>query len=1039
MHSQKISIRRRKRALASAVVAALGAAGSVHAQQQAQGEGLEEVIVTGSRIARRDFTAPSPIMTVDRETFDQTATVSIESVLNQFPQFVPTGTQFVTGNIEPSAFENPGISNVNLRGLGSNRNLVLVDGRRMQPTNALLIVDVGTIPQAAIARVEAITGGASAVYGADAISGVVNFVLRDDFEGIDIDLQTGVTAEGDGEESRFSMLIGGNFGSGRGNVMFGAEWSEREAIYNIDRDFIVAGWRDPGSSTGTGNVAATYWNPPNCGGFGAAGCPSQAAVDQVFGQPGVPRGNDMYLNADGSIFQRQGAVGYNGPLGGDSWRKIAIYNNDTLSQVNPTTLLSSPQTRYALFGRARYDITDNVRGFTQGTFSQVEVDSSGPWALAIAGSAASIPHGTDIYAPSLGPGGVTRSDYVAGGAFGLNCPAMGGCTNSQAFPVPPDLATLLDSRGTPNANWALERYLDFFPTSRQTNNETTVYQIQAGLEGTLPNRDWTWEAYVSHGETGIDSYLSGGWLSQNRWFALAQSPNYGRMASFGGIGTSGFCTTGLPLIEDFEMSQDCLDFMEARAKQITRIEQTIVEANMQGGLVDLPAGDLRFALGVSNRKNEALFDPDTLVNSNSTTDSLVGLFPMAKTEGKDEVSEIYGELLIPAVERLSFELGYRYSDYEHEGGVDTYKALFDWAATDWLRFRGGRQIANRAPNIAEQFTGPSSNVVPFPGSDPCASDTTNPWGNTPSNPDRAQVQALCSAIIGNPSSDWDQNPDGFVGPFGFFQLEIEQVLGNPNVRSEEAETYTLGMVVQREGWSLSVDYYSIDIKGAIEPPSAFIAYSQCFNANGTNPTYSIDDPGGFCRNIVRDPVSGWRQQVNALYTNLGSLQTEGIDTAFNWRGDIGANTLGLNVIVNTLNNYKLQPVPGGQVYDYAGTLGQGGQFDYRTYTTLTYGLTGVNLGLRWIHLPEIKDASYPENPDTAVQPADAYDRFDFFGSWRIGSMENMELRFGVNNVLDSDPSIVGYEPGENNALGSTNPGYYDVIGRHYYAGLRFRF
>ena len=156
---------------------------------------LEEITVTGSRIVRRDFSAPSPIMTIDAATLENSSTISIESVLNQYPQFVPDGTQFDAGNIEPSAFETPGISNVNLRGLGSGRNLVLVDGRRLQPANATLVVDVGTIPSGAIRSVEAITGGASSVYGADAISGVVNFILKDNFEGIDIDLQTGITTE----------------------------------------------------------------------------------------------------------------------------------------------------------------------------------------------------------------------------------------------------------------------------------------------------------------------------------------------------------------------------------------------------------------------------------------------------------------------------------------------------------------------------------------------------------------------------------------------------------------------------------------------------------------------------------------------------------------------------------------------------------------------------------------------------------------------------------------------------------------------------
>jgi outer membrane receptor protein involved in Fe transport len=1026
--------------LAATISAVFAGAGpAVYAQDAPEGE-PEEVVVTGSRIVRRDFSAPSPIMTVEAQTFEQSSTVSLESVLNQYPQFVPTGTQFDNANIEPSAFETPGVSNVNLRGLGSNRNLVLVDGRRLQPANPTLVVDVGTIPSAAIRSVEAITGGASSVYGADAVSGVVNFILRDDFEGIDIDIQTGATAEGDGEESRFSMLFGGNLAEGRGNVMFGAEWSERKAVLDIDRQFVVDGWNDPGTSTG--NVAATYWNPPGCAGFGAAGCPTQAAVDTVFGDVAaagtVNRGNDMHLNADGTVFQRQGAVSYNGPLGGDSYRKIQVFNGNVLGQTNTEGLVSSPLERYSLFSRAVYDINDDIRAFAQGTFSKVEVNSVGPWNLGIAGAAASIPHGTGIYAASLLANGNTAPAYLPGGAFGLNCPAVGGCTNSQAFPTPPELTALLDSRGTPNANWALERYFDFLP-SRQTNNQTTLYQIQTGVEGSFPNRDWTWEAYLSQGETTVDSYLFSGWLSDQRWKRVAQSPNYGRGAVITGtIGTSIRCTTGLPLIEDFPMSADCFEAMEARMKQYTRLEQTIVEANLQGGIVDMPAGELRFAAGVSRRENSALYEPDPLIDAQSIADSPVGLFPQNETQGDTDVSEIYGELLIPLLERFNLELGVRHSDYNTTGGLDTHKALFDWAATDSLRVRGGRQIANRAPNIAEQFTGPSQNVVGFFGSDPCSSDTANLWGNNPSNPNRAQVQALCSAIIGNPNSDWDQNPNGFVGPFGFFPLEIEVVLGNSNVGSEEAETYTLGAVFQRDSWSFSIDYYTIDLKGAISPPSAFDVYAQCFNANGTsNPSYSINDSGGFCANIVRDPVTGWRQQVDALYTNFGALETDGVDLQLNWRGDIGANSVYVNFLMTTINSYKIQPVPGGPFTEYAGTLGAGGQYDYRTYTTFGYNLSSLNLGLRWIHLPEVDNAQIAQNPAATVQPTSSHNRFDLFGNWSM--RENMELRFGVDNLFDTDPEIVGYDPGVTNALGSTNQGYYDILGRRYYAGLKFSF
>jgi outer membrane receptor for ferrienterochelin and colicin len=229
--------------LASTISALLGTTAA-----QAQ-DPTEEIVVTGSRIVRRDLDAASPIMTVDAQRLENTSTLSVESVLNQMPQFVPDGTQFDSGN-QSSGAVTLGIATVNLRGIGANRTLVLIDGRRPQPANASLVVDLSTIPQAAIERVETITGGASAVYGADALAGVVNFVLRKDFEGVDMSFQTSATGEGDGNESRFSTLLGVNGNGNRSNVMVGLDWYKREPVFQKDREFFRNGWADRGNQTG---------------------------------------------------------------------------------------------------------------------------------------------------------------------------------------------------------------------------------------------------------------------------------------------------------------------------------------------------------------------------------------------------------------------------------------------------------------------------------------------------------------------------------------------------------------------------------------------------------------------------------------------------------------------------------------------------------------------------------------------------------------------------------------------------------------------
>ncbi len=216
--------------LASALAAV--PVGTVVAQDQGGDQPLEEVVVTGSRIQRQDFTANSPIQTVDEQLFDQTSAVGVESILNRLPQFVPAVTQFTTGDVQQTATNTVGASTVSLRGLGANRNLVLINGRRAMPVNPTMVVDTNSIPSGAIQRVEVISGGASAVYGADAVGGVVNFILKDNYEGASVDVRFGDTEHGGDQTTNISALFGANVADDRGNVMMGIERDTRTKQYN---------------------------------------------------------------------------------------------------------------------------------------------------------------------------------------------------------------------------------------------------------------------------------------------------------------------------------------------------------------------------------------------------------------------------------------------------------------------------------------------------------------------------------------------------------------------------------------------------------------------------------------------------------------------------------------------------------------------------------------------------------------------------------------------------------------------------------------
>ena len=260
---------------------------------------LEEITVTGSRIPRQDFTANAPVPTVDEAMFDETGSIGVETVLNQLPQFVPAVTQFASFDVENTATNTVGASTVSLRGLGPNRNLVLIDGRRAMPVNPTMVVDTNSIPAAAIARVEIISGGASAVYGADAVGGVVNFILKDDFEGANVDLRYGDTQHGGNEEVTISGLIGVNMENGP---------RQRHDRHRAGK---------PGGSNSSGNVTGaskTPRTPPPAApgvsdrdvvrqsdGDVAAEQPFlQSTVDQIFSgrAPGttVPANTRFYVN-----------------------------------------------------------------------------------------------------------------------------------------------------------------------------------------------------------------------------------------------------------------------------------------------------------------------------------------------------------------------------------------------------------------------------------------------------------------------------------------------------------------------------------------------------------------------------------------------------------------------------------------------------------------------------------------------------------------------------------------------------------------------
>ncbi len=1026
--------------VAAAVAAAIG--GSAIAAEPE--EELQEVTVTGSRIVRRDLNAPSPIVTVSTEEFENTATTSVESVLNKLPQFTPGGTQFVSG-AQSGPTSTPGAATLNLRGLGANRNLVLVDGRRPQPANASLVVDINTIPQSAIQGVEVITGGASAVYGPDAIAGVTNFLLKKNFQGLALDVQTGMTQEGDGNDTRVSALMGMNGADGKGNLMVGLDYTKRGGVLVRDRDFYVNGWRDTGNAGGDFIQRAGYVAT-------GGSAPSQAAVNTVLPVAGVAPSSIFYFNNDGSAFVAQNGIGYNGPFGQLSSGSritsrddmVTKQNSGLLDQRYTTQFLSTPMERHSLFLKGEYAITDGLNAFVQGNYTNSVVTTRGNYAPAVTLWSVSIPRDDD----DAVPGRVLPAELVT---------LLNSRTKNIGTTAAPNIVSAAQD------NWQLYQVLNYFGALEATNT-TNLWQMMAGLNGKVGISDWTWESYFARGTTKTDAEIP--MPSLQRYQLLAAAPNFGRNANLtgpaspGGRGYSLTCTSGLPVFNDITPSADCLKSMQTRGKQLTSLEQDVFEANMQGRGFDLPAGEARFALGVAYRKDKFRFDPSYPVEQ--VLDNPIGLFASNSTAGATNVKEIYGELLAPVLPGLELELGYRLSDFNTAGTESTYKALFTWKALEQLTFRGGYQVATRAPNTAELFAGARLEVVGFPGVDPCSAATDHLWGNRAENSKRAQVQAICRAMVNKArgvaltdmTSLYDTQTFNtgvsvngrLMGPGAngftrqnppYFPLEIETEQGNPNVNPETAKTWTFGAVINEpfglNGLTATVDAYQIHITDTISRLGSFTAYYNCLNANGTsNPTYDFNN--AYCQLIDRNGVTGDRENVDSLFLNLGQLKTRGIDAAIGWRGQMGPGTLSANTSINYLLQYKYQPDPTAPFRDAKGTLDQGGQFDYRLLSNVGYAWGDFNVGLQWSFLPSVDNSAKALQPATTVLGTGAYSKFNLSAGWNLGSVQ---IRAGIDNLLNRAPSIVGANPtvGDSNS-DQTNLNYYDGLGRRFYLGMK---
>ncbi|AUW57015.1 TonB-dependent receptor [Sphingobium sp. SCG-1] len=940
-----------------------------------------DIIVTGSRIARRDFTSTSPITTIGKEFISKSDSPTLESSLNQLPQIAASASS------STNTQARGGQASINLRGLGQQRTLVLLDGRRIQPSSPDGAVDLNIIPAALVGSVEVITGGASAIYGSDAVTGVVNLKLRRNLDGLEASAKFGISDMGDAATRDFNIIGGTKFAEGRGSIIASINYSQRDDAPFTNRPHLRGQVLAPAIPNTLVNVAASN-------------LPSQAAVNTIFSRYGagpgaVSRTTQLSFNLDGTLFSPIGVVNYRGS------RELPyrIFNNSLNYALSETYTAQTPLERVSAFGHAEFELADSLSIFAEGLYTNYSVTTGG--AYANAGSTS----GRSLSVPVTNP-----------------------------F-IPTDLRTYLGSRPNPNAPFTVSRFT-VEAGQRQERNEYDVYQFTGGVNGKLASDSISWSLVGSYGKT-IQATTYRGYPSAAAIQTLLSAPDGGRS----------ICEGGYNLFGPQPVSASCSDYISRVARNRTKLTQMTVEGNLFGDLFDLPAGKLKFAAGASYRKNTYAFAADPLISSGE----LANFLPVFGSSGNTKAVEGYVELLIPVlrdvtlIKEFNLAPSYRYSDYNTVGGISTYKIDADWLVIEGMRLRGGYSRAIRAPSAGELFAATNLGQSPIgsPGliglGDPC--DIRGAY-RAAGSATSAQVRGLCLA---------QGVPANLIDSFTNTNPRIPfQGGGNTGLASEKADTYSVGVVLNPKfasPWlsrvNLSVDYYNIAITQAIGQITNNVALSQCFDPVG-NPNFSNNNY--YCGLLTRDLNNGQISLIGNPLLNLASYSSSGIDTQIDWRvnfDDIGLGGNGsfaLNSIVSYLGSFRIQNLTGAPKLEYAGTIGNQ-QIDLfatahpkwkaTTSGTLTFG--DMSASIRWRFLDKMENAANVGTGGTA-RGVKAVSYFDLDVGTKVA--DRIELRAGAVNFLDKKPPILFENP---TGVLMTEPYTYDLIGRRFYVSVNTKF
>lgn len=981
--------------LSGAALAALGSFSATAAEEEKAAEAakteksIEKIEVTGSRLRSTDLQGFSPVQVIGAGEIDSSSVANIQELLLKNPAFGAPALSRTNSNFFTSG---SGVATVDLRNLGTERTLVLVNGRRfvsgVPGDNA---VDLNTIPTQFIERVEIMTGGASAVYGSDAVAGVVNIIYKKEFEGIEFDVQTGESAEGDSDDDQIQFTMGTTSANGKGNIMVHGAYTNQGAVYSRDRDRSAVDQISLGAAvTGLPEDMFTPMKP-----FYSSFAPQGRFV--AGGKPYTYDKNGNFISGFST--------------NGTDTREADGYNRNAIRTI------AVPTERYLLAATGKYEFADGWNATLEGTYASTQTQSQlEPFALS----------SVDVFKGSGGQLPVEFEQFIESATN----PGEYERTLVRNSVIPDELYNLAtDTNGDGLRDISFTRRMSDI-ANRGSRADRDTFRIMTSIDGEVAD-GWYFDAYFSYGQSKEGQNGTGQVNVLNFKSALETTTDeYGNLICRDATARAQGCVP-IDIFGANTVSAEAANYVNAPSSLNTLATQTVTGMSISGDLFELPAGFVGIAAGAEYREEYARSEFDALQQAGLNAGNAI-----PSTEGEFDVMEYFTEVNVPLIadafmaKQLNLRGAVRFSDYSTVGNTESWNVALDWAPIDELRFRAIRAQSTRAPNINELYSPPSQTFPPGLN-DPCQGVTATTTG--------AQAES-CRADAGV-MANIAQN-----GAFTLNQSDIQGVSGynrgNPDLEAEKGKSWTFGATFSPDGiavledFDFNIDYFDIEIEDAIVGTGRQYILDQCYGGDTSLCGFVTR------RQAAEGPNSaGSLEYIDSAVTNSGGYVTSGIDYVISYAKDfedyglVGQANARLSY-THVINGYEI-PLPGAEPDNFNGEINAPQD---KFYLSLGYAIGDFNVAWNTTYIGEsFLDDAFLSGYDLAPESVGvgsvtyhdlnvAYQPFDM-----------AEFYVGVNNVFDQDPPpIISGLPDSSTGV-ETAASTYDPIGRRYYAGVRLKF